>query len=361
MSLGFSFLDLFWQLLLVLLSISTGVLLMTMAGYFFLRNRISQYQLKKYLNIHLLILVFVLFGATLATIFFDKEIALKCFQQFSEKSQTIAVTRVLAGIWLATTTFLFLFDIYSWFRINSEVTGLRQVTDQNILNIFDRLKVKMKVNKQIELKVSELGTSPFVFGFFEHSIVIPRSILKSLSLQSLENILAHELAHIRESDLVWQFLDLLCSRILIFHPLMSFVTKSRTIVFEMTADAAAIHCLERRTKNYLNSLVEVLDLSHQEKTSTLVMSAGRSFEEVQQRISVLSNSNFKIWPQFKFNFVFLSSVLLCLSFSFAQAEKNIFKKSLIQTEEPLMCSQMNHEIMIEKWLKIETQVPNKCE
>lgn len=361
MSFDFSFLDLFWRLLLSLLSLSTSVLLLTAAGYLFLKMRISKQQLKSYLNFHLLILVFVLIGATLATAFFDKEIALKCFQQFSEKSQTIAVTRVLAGVWLSAIIFLVSFDIYSWFRIRTGVSKLLQVTDQDILTLLNLLKVKMKVEGPIQLKVAELGSSPFVFGFFDHSIVVPRSVLKSLSMQSLENILAHELAHIREYDLVWQFLDLLCQRILICHPLMSFVSKRRTAIFEMTADAAAIDCLERRAKNYLNSLVEVLDLSHQEKTSPLVISASRSFEEVQQRIAALANTKSKAWTQFKFRLVFLMSALLCMVVSFAQAEKNIFKKSLIQSDEPLMCSQMNHEIMIEKWLKIETQVPNKCE
>lgn len=56
--------------------------------------------------------------------------------------------------------------------------------------------------KRVSLYLSDIPHSPCIVGLYRPSIFLPRTLVDQLTTQELESILAHEMAHLRQGDLL---------------------------------------------------------------------------------------------------------------------------------------------------------------
>ncbi len=102
---------------------------------------------------------------------------------------------------------------------------------QNWENSLDYLVAKLKIGKKIILKGSFKVASPMVIGYFKPVILVPASVISSLSYSEMEAILAHELAHILRHDFLFICLQNIAEILLFYHPvtwlISSFLNKER--------------------------------------------------------------------------------------------------------------------------------------
>lgn len=91
--------------------------------------------------------------------------------------------------------------------------------------ILERLTKKLKINKSIKLLESVLVKIPVAIGFLKPVILLPVGIASGLSVEQLEAILAHELAHIKRNDYLINLLQSLLEILFFYHPVVWWISK----------------------------------------------------------------------------------------------------------------------------------------
>ena len=87
------------------------------------------------------------------------------------------------------------------------------------------LAANMGIGKKVQLLESGLAKVPMVIGHLKPIVLIPLGLCTSLPCESLEAILAHELAHIRRRDYLVNLLQSLLEILFFFNPALLWVSR----------------------------------------------------------------------------------------------------------------------------------------
>lgn len=101
---------------------------------------------------------------------------------------------------------------------------------------------RMGIFRPVRLLLSDRAQSPLALGWLRPTVLLPASALLALTPESLEAVLAHELAHLRRSDYLANLLQTLAEALLFFHPAAWWLSRQIREVREHCCDdeAAAI-------------------------------------------------------------------------------------------------------------------------
>jgi beta-lactamase regulating signal transducer with metallopeptidase domain len=121
-------------------------------------------------------------------------------------------------------------------------------------NRLEELSAQIKVNQRVMLLESALVTGPAALGFLKPLILIPVGLLNNLPTEQVEAILLHELAHIRRSDYLVNFIQCLLENVFFFNPGLLWVSKLIRQERENCCDDLAIAAMKNKTV-YINALV----------------------------------------------------------------------------------------------------------
>ncbi len=107
---------------------------------------------------------------------------------------------------------------------------------------FARLSVRFGIRRPIDLRVSARISGPLAMGIWRSVVLLPVSALTSLTPEQLEVVLAHELAHIRRADYLWNMLQTMIETLFFFHPAVWWVSRNLREQRELCCDDAALAC-----------------------------------------------------------------------------------------------------------------------
>jgi beta-lactamase regulating signal transducer with metallopeptidase domain len=137
-------------------------------------------------------------------------------------------------------------------------------------------------------------TSPATFGWIRPTILLPDVCLQQ-DRSELEDILRHELHHVRRRDFVWNAFALLCRSLIFFHPAAWYAIRKLHFDRELACDLAVVSHSPGRRATYAESLVRFARLNLQ-NANTWGMDFAASSEHLKARVrSILTAS--KIAPK----------------------------------------------------------------
>ncbi|MCY7420734.1 MAG: M48 family metalloprotease [Chitinophagaceae bacterium] len=187
---------------------------------------------------------------------------------FGQMSYTGSVKdRVLLGI-LRTEVFLpylsvayliiFCFLIIKWvqaFRYTNfvQVTGLEKIDVQFRLFV-ERLRQQLGIKRFVGVFLSHHVKSPLTVGYLKPIILIPFACLNNLSLDQVEAVLLHELAHIKRSDYLINMLLSVIEVVLFFNPFMKLISRHIKRERENSCDDWVLQ-FEYNASNYAKALL----------------------------------------------------------------------------------------------------------
>lgn len=351
MRLEFHFLDYVWKSLVISGAMATIAFTLMWAAHFLFRQG-SARQLKWFFNFQYVSLTALAALGLGVIAWADPDLG--CFNAFVQNGTSYTLTRILAGIWLTVVLALMAYE--SARHVLASNKKFRSVTDEAALSTFKYLQNQMAVRRPIRFQVFEGEGSPFVFGLFSDHIVVPERLLLGDQARTLQHSLAHEFVHVRDADCLWAALELLVRRIFFFHPLAYLTARLYTATVEQAADEAAVTTARLNPLEYIQSLIKVAELSGRAASPRLQMNASRGFLETRRRIERISSLNRgrqarAAWP-------WLAGLsLISIGLSMSEATSAIADHV---SDGPAMCVQVNHEKMLEAWLRIETE-PARCE
>ena len=120
---------------------------------------------------------------------------------------------LLTIAWFIGMLLLAIRMIHAYYQLQClKKTGISTISDEWTVR-FNQLKQKLGIRREVRLLQSSRIGDPITFGFFQPIVLAPISLFSSLSIEQIEVILLHELAHIRRYDF---FVNLLQSLIEVF-------------------------------------------------------------------------------------------------------------------------------------------------
>lgn len=113
------------------------------------------------------------------------------------------------------------------FLLSRHVAKLRRSGEAGgapLIDAIARLADRMKIRVPVRLMISRLTDTPSVVGWLRPMILLPAATLLTLSVEQLEAVLAHELAHIRRHDYLVNLLQAVTETLLFYHPAIWWVS-----------------------------------------------------------------------------------------------------------------------------------------
>jgi beta-lactamase regulating signal transducer with metallopeptidase domain len=119
------------------------------------------------------------------------------------------------------------------------------------------LAERLGLRRAPELLVAAGSGSPWLVGIRAPAIIWPAALLAGCGENELRLMLAHELAHLRQRDLVWGWLGTVAQALFFFHPLVWLAGGEWRLAQEMACDAIAMAITRAPAAEYGGVLLKV--------------------------------------------------------------------------------------------------------
>jgi bla regulator protein blaR1 len=241
----------------------------------------------------------------------------------------------LFSAWVFIIVFLFIklsLGLYKVHRIKKqEIFYAPEYWNDKVVEL-SRL---LKISKPFKLLQSGIVKMPVVIGFLKPVILLPASILTSLSANEIEAILLHELAHIRRNDFIVNILQSIAEIIFFFNPSVLWISSLIKIERENCCDDIAIQHTENKHE-YIQALVSFQQYSLQTETPFAMGLAGEK-EHLLNRVKRMIYDKNKALNAMEKKFLSACLVLLCIGlFAFISNKTLADKKNETPVAEPTL-------------------------
>ncbi|MBV8114055.1 MAG: M48 family metalloprotease, partial [Silvibacterium sp.] len=148
----------------------------------------------------------------------------------------------LDAMWLLGVLCLSARTIGGWVLIQRLRRSSLVSVPAHVRAVFEGLASRMGIERRIDLRISERISGPLAMGVLKSVVLLPASALTALSPEQLEVVLAHELAHIRRADYLWNMVQTMIETLFFFHPAVWWVSGDLRRQRELCCDDAALEC-----------------------------------------------------------------------------------------------------------------------
>jgi beta-lactamase regulating signal transducer with metallopeptidase domain len=148
---------------------------------------------------------------------------------------------------------------------------------------FSRLCATHGSRRQPQLLVSSHVSGPMSLGFFRPTIVIPRTLLETLSHSELEQIVLHELAHLHRRDDWSNLAQKLIEAVLPIQPAVYWLGCQMSLAREMACDDWVI-AATGTPRPYAAALTKVAEFSQWQRAGVLAAGAAGNRSQLFRRV-----------------------------------------------------------------------------
>lgn len=211
----------------------------------------------------------------------------------------------LVAFWAAGVVLLSLRLVGAWLRARQLRIDGTSAMDPAYERVLDGLVVRLGILRPVRLLKSSVLQVPAVIGWLRPVVLIPATLTSGLTIQQLEAILAHELAHIRRHDYLINLLQALVETLLFYHPAMWWISRQVRQEREHCCDDVAVRACGDR-KLYAGAL---LTLEEHRSLALLPSAAGGDLLARIRRIAAPRPSHAETGPRWLAGVIAVTSVL----------------------------------------------------
>jgi beta-lactamase regulating signal transducer with metallopeptidase domain len=130
----------------------------------------------------------------------------------------------IVSIWLLGVLLFSIKFLGSLLYIQRLKTQKIQVAPENWQNLANEIRHKLRLRKSVKVLLSDLVHVPTAIGILKPIILMPISLQAGLTMQEVESILAHEIAHIRRNDYLVNIFQTTTEILFFFHPVVWWIS-----------------------------------------------------------------------------------------------------------------------------------------
>ena len=178
--------------------------------------------------------------------------------------------------------------------IRQWVFNAEPVNNENIESAFRLLVSKMNVTHSIRLLATQAISVPAIAGFFRPVVLLPTSMISGLSIQELEAILAHELAHVRRHDYIVNILQVTFETLFFHHPIVWWLSNRMRIEREYCCDDIAAQSFGGQIE-LAKALAKLEEIRSTNGSLAVAANGGSLVSRIQRLAGRKTNESFT-WP-----------------------------------------------------------------
>jgi len=144
------------------------------------------------------------------------------------------------GFWLMGVFVLSMRSLGGWWLIRRLRASAHHAIPEAIGETFQRIASSLGLQRTVELAVSGSVSGPITVGFLRATVLLPLCALTSLGPDELEVVLAHELAHVRRADFLWNLVQTFAETVFFFHPAVWWIGSCLRSERELCCDDLAL-------------------------------------------------------------------------------------------------------------------------
>jgi beta-lactamase regulating signal transducer with metallopeptidase domain len=168
----------------------------------------------------------------------------------------------------------------------------------------------MGLHQQVHIFLSQCIDIPATIGFLKPVILLPVATVNKLSMEQVESIILHELAHIRRLDYVWNIAGAVIETILFFNPFVYLLTSVQKKERELCCDDFVLG-FSRDPHNYASALLELEKTRIAGKAQLALASNGQEGQLLTRVKRILNIQSNKL--QYRQRFIALLFITTLLS------------------------------------------------
>lgn len=236
------------------------------------------------------------------------------------------------GVWAAGAAFVLAAAMYRQMRFNRELRERATATAPLLRALVASLCWKAGIQKKVRVLLMPAGTTPAVVGVRQPSILLPEDWETRFNEQSLRHVLLHELLHVKQHDLAWNWAATAVQALHWFNPLVWFVVSRFQADRELRCDAGALALLSPTERlEYGHTLLRIQETFFAPPVMAGLAPCVRNHPALRQRILMIAHPTTR-QPVLQLLLTATLGVLACYSFTTARAvEKEVPEK--VRTRE----------------------------
>ncbi|WP_141439109.1 M56 family metallopeptidase [Bacillus cereus] len=204
----------------------------------------------------------------------------------AEQQTTLSLYKIALYVWLTGVIVLAAITFITNRRLYSYIKKQPDITDEQIVTVFNRCKQSMKIKKVVSLRLAGKIASPTVFSFFRPKVLLSKKHMKVLNEQQLQYVFYHELAHIKRNDVAvnWIMYSLLLFNW--FNPILWYAYFCMREDQELACDAYALTFIDKEEQiAYGHTIITLLE--HYSYQAPSLANLSRNKRTLKRRIVMI--------------------------------------------------------------------------
>ena len=152
---------------------------------------------------------------------------------------------VCAGVWVCGIVTVLLIWYMRWRKIYRALHRAVPVKSGREFELLRRLETLVKVRRHIPMLRSADMMEPGIFGTFHPLMLWPDRLSERLENEHIEDILVHELVHVRRQDNLTAAIHMLVEVVFWFHPMVWWIESRMLQERERACDEAVVQLAGR--------------------------------------------------------------------------------------------------------------------
>lgn len=190
---------------------------------------------------------------------------------------------VFVGIWALGVLLQSARLAGAWWRTERVRRADVREPDGVVAAVFERTRAGLGLRRAVLLFESPWIDTPTVIGWLRPTVLLPIGAFTGLSMQQVEAVLAHELAHIRRHDYVINGLQHLAEAVFFYHPAVWWLSRQIRIEREHCCDDVAVEaCGDAVT--YARALTVLEEARHDRPGFALAATGGSLIGRVRRLV-----------------------------------------------------------------------------
>ncbi|MCU4992493.1 M56 family metallopeptidase [Bacillus cereus] len=204
----------------------------------------------------------------------------------AKQQTTLSLYKIALYVWLVGVIVLAAITFITNRRLYSYIKKQPDITDEQIVTVFNRCKQSMKMKKEVSLRLAGKIASPTVFSFFRPKVLLSKKHMKVLNEQQLQYVFYHELAHIKRNDVAVNWV--MYSLILLnwFNPILWYAYFCMREDQELACDAYALTFIDKEEQlAYGHTIITLLE--HYSYQAPSLANLSRNKRTLKRRIVMI--------------------------------------------------------------------------
>lgn len=200
----------------------------------------------------------------------------------------ITILDILAVIWLIGILIMLIIKGTALYSFNNKISESRKISNSEMTKMINDNRIKMKLKRSIAVYECDYIDAPVTIGIFKPKILIPVGFITTIKKEMQSMIILHEICHIKNLDVVKNYVWLMVRIIYWFNPLVPYAYKRYIEDIELLCDTIILDKFsEGKSYLYSQSLIDAVKLSKGEIAIPIALSFCEDRSNLRKRVEYM--------------------------------------------------------------------------